>query len=1443
MQKTPIPPPPPPPPMTAATTKEPPHIRHPPPPSLTDVDIVRLAQQQPQTYAPLPKTKTLISFLHSRAASPSASLSVAEYTSSLLSILSLSPHSSSENPSLSSLLLSYISLFNSRKIPHDRNSLTTLQLFPFHFENIPTQTLISISDSIVSSLPQILDPDDAQVLDLLPKCLDLIRNSNEIELRRDYVNSVIDRVLGCDWSRVLLVKMVSIVREFSFLDKGRCGEFLDKVFGGMRDVELQDLPSLVYQLLVLASKGFSKRDVVEGIVMFFGSKMGSKASSIVRQVEGTVLLHVNFAVKQDPSLGQEVMGLVKSDLRAFNHFTVAVLLSIARVRKFSECSIGILKTAITTSYRDYSFSKVCNWLPDDLKEEYLHSVKVVEKAALRAVNESNYGREHIVPSIVQFGFVLLESVEEGSSKELGKSDQVMGIEELGIQMLQTLFEVHDMARNEKINCTNWGCASICVEIIEQCKFRVLSLKPEQGLPIIRLLGYLVQRYPYPLLEHVSRLKELLDYFTFMHGNISTHLVTILLPLINFSRDLRDYIILVVRKAMFNREESVRIAATNAIINLILAEKQSKSDGPCSFQESSSQASSSQQAEIPGCGMGADLFQELSGLLQRCLYQTAKVKEVMYHGLVKVILADPSTAGAVFDFLLPHFLRFYKENEDVQLCVGNCVKSESGKVYIEEPLDCLLSCVSWILLLQPHGKTDHPSDSWACLGFSLTQENEGGRMLSGESFSCTLSKIRKLLRNGNLEGSGLLSLTQNAGSTREETKSRYSALVLSGIFEVVLNIVATELEKVNDVKREDFEKELIELVDAYESLGKYTCTSKQGNGTRRGIVRSSAHDIPDNSDASNMKLSQERAPFLATSSIYQLLQTALKLCKSDCSNNDAASPNQTQLSSGKTSIRSYKILSFILNASLRHIKSFLFVGKDDPLKTLIYGEIKVLGLPLLKLVWLLTSVPKFETTQKKREVKVRKDVEDKKENIYLALTCLKELITISLRGPDEMGLIEDLMSVSSPDHASTNMMDVSWDDECQQASGIDDPLARSKELFIKKCIRPLFSELLAVSFLREVEILSDIVMMIGIKLPGERRNILGAWATQICKSNNIANSKVAKSVVSLALCLSSPPHDLVLAQEMATELIKVMGSETSDPLEMSEMYHVINHSTCTTTAASVLQLIESVIADMDRIIMKMKMCLAAIRKGIPFDPNGEHALGFTLEETLYSRTEAVVTVLSFFMVMKLNDSQAEHLVRLAGRFYKNLARISKFQISPKGCKQVLPSLKYQKLVEITCKQLTAPLYNFNQLGNAKSRGIVNKIKRENRCIPDLIFQIEDYEKYLIQLSKASKVNLLRHAKRSTARDFKIVDPSHVVGEEDANQEPNHGNPSTTAAQNELGEESENDEGNVSERGLSPESGNPLAAEASESDKDENVHPNAKRAKMSRVVQDSDDEVSP
>ncbi|KAM4126898.1 hypothetical protein ACJW30_02G049000 [Castanea mollissima] len=1389
---------------------------------LSDTDIIRLASQHHHAQTPLPSYllsldshPKLLSFLHARASSPSPSLVVSDYTLSLLSLISLSPHTPSLSSLLSSLLSSYTHLFASLLLPHDSNSLKTIQFFVSLLHHLPVTSLEAVIDSILSYLPQIDDSEDTQILDLLPSCLNLVFDSGG-----DNAHQVFDKMLECNWSKELLMKMVSIVGEFAFLDKVRRREFLDKVFVGMKRVDLQDLPSLVYQLLVLstASKGFSKREVIEGIVMFFGSKMGSKMSSIFRQVEGTVLLHVNFAVKQDLSLGQEVMGLVRSDFRAFNHFTVAILLSVARVRRFSESSLGILKTAVLTAYRDYKFAKDCKWLSDDLKEEYLENVKLVEKAVLRAVNESSYGREHIVPSIVQFGFVLLESVEERSSKELWNSSGLLGIEDLGIQMLKVLFEVHDMARNE---------------IIEQCKFRILSLKPEQSMPIIRLLSNLIQTYPYPMLEHVYRLKELLDYFTFMHGNVAVYLVTALLPLIKFSRDLQDYTILVLRKAMFRREDTVRIAATTSIIDLILAEKQSKRDGPFSFQESSSQASSSQQAEIP-CGLGEGLFQELSGLLQRCLYQQAKVKEVMYHGLVRVILMDPSSAGAIFDFLLPHFLRYFREDAEVQLEIRNCVRVERGKVLIEEPLDCLLSCVSWILILQSHGQTDRVSDSsWANLGFSLSQENEVGRNLSGESFSRAFLKIRKFLRNQNLEG--ILGQAQDAGSKPLEEEKSTCALILSGIIEVLLNAIATELEKATDIKKVDLEKEITEFVDLHDSLHEDTCTSRKNNGIRRGNLRTATQDIPNNIGSGHIKFTQGQIPFLTTSSIYQLLQTALKLYNIDCSNTVGACQNRSQLSMGNSLKCCSKIISFALNAFLRHLKSLSVTGNENSLKTLIYGDIKMLGPQLLKLIFLLKSVPTFATDQKKKEAKGEKNDEDRRENLHLALICIKELIMVSLWSSNLTGLLEQMVSVSPLECPGS-------DDDCEAATRIDDQQIRSKELFIRKILMPLFSECLALSYFGEVEIICDMILTIGNKLPCKWKNIHGAWAVCVGKRNHIMNSKVVKGIVTVALSLSLPPNDLIVAQDMASELLKVTGSETIGPIEMSESYPVINHSTSAAINSCILQLIEAILVDMDWATKKLKIFSLVTQRSINLNKSGEHAPGLAFEENLYTRAEAVVKVLSFFVLMNLKEPQAEHLLRLAAKFYKHLAQMSKLRIAPKGCKQLLPSLKFEKLVELTCKQLTVPLYNFvmlvqkKQQENAISKGIIKKIKRENRCIPDLIFQIEDYEKYLIQLSKVSKVNLLRHAKRSTSRDFKIVDPDEMTREEDA---PNHNDP--TAVENESCEDSEDNEGNGSEKILSPNSFSPLAAKDSGSDgEDGDALPNAKRVKRGRVVQDSDDE---
>lgn len=145
---------------------------------------------------------------------------------------------------------------------------------------------------------------------------------------------------------------------FQDADRETKWSFLGKVFRGLPDVDVSDWPSVVYQLLVVASKGFCKREVIEGIAEFFGSDEGVHKRgrlSLVREIEGTVLLHVNFAVKQDLTLGKEVMTILKEErpqFGGFNHFSVAVLLSVARIKRFSEACLGILKKAILTAYLD-----------------------------------------------------------------------------------------------------------------------------------------------------------------------------------------------------------------------------------------------------------------------------------------------------------------------------------------------------------------------------------------------------------------------------------------------------------------------------------------------------------------------------------------------------------------------------------------------------------------------------------------------------------------------------------------------------------------------------------------------------------------------------------------------------------------------------------------------------------------------------------------------------------------------------------------------------------------------------------------------------------------------------------------------------------------------------------------------------------------------------------
>lgn len=275
----------------------------------------------------------------------------------------------------------------------------------------------------------------------------------------------------------------------------------------------------------------------------------------------------------------------------------------------------------------------------------------------------------------------------------------------------------------------------------------------------------------------------------------------------------------------------------------------------------------------------------------------------------------------------------------------------------------------------------------------------------------------------------------------------------------MNGIVNELVKAVNVGKLELETELCHFVEIHEFVDKYTSNSRQGSGAKKPVVRPSVSDAADKVALGCAKLSPDRTPLFATSSIHHLLQLSLASWKLENSKNGAASQRNSQPSSGKTQVLGSKILSRVLHMCFQQLKFFSLTGKDDPFKTLIYGEIRLLGPPLLNIIFSL----KMDLS--KKEAKGQKD-ECRKDNIHLALLCLKKIIEVCLSSAKYAGLIDHLVSTCRPEENVA--AGAQCDDECNLAEGIGDQSTKSKELFLKS-IKPLLNEFLDLSFSREAEV--------------------------------------------------------------------------------------------------------------------------------------------------------------------------------------------------------------------------------------------------------------------------------------------------------------------------------------------------------------------------------------
>ncbi|KAJ2963285.1 hypothetical protein NQZ79_g1636 [Umbelopsis isabellina] len=557
-------------------------------------------------------------------------------------------------------------------------------------DSLPVDALRDVNSYIVEVIRK-GDRLQSKIFDLIPKLLATAITHDTIEVEIDgklqplsgneYVEYIIDKIISCKWHPSYSVGMASAFNEMDctglqlqrITDK-LLSTHLPFLYRQLNVLELNELPPLAYQLFLLSRKG-EKQGIIAGICHHFqdaeekmvtapGKSTNSHAAVDFNRVEGTIIVHMCFAIKQDQELGSEFLKYIKKHKsRALNSFTLACMLSMARIHRFEDTVLELLKSTIVSVYKDAEKLEQYPWLKE---AESLGLYKVSIKDMMNVViTKASSGWDQVTQSLVQLGVLLIDTSVSSSpfKKPSGKSGTNLSPTEetckLAIEILQKTFKLHDIVRQE-----------IMTHILSRVVTRASSV-----MYFLDLLGLLVKECPQILMEadNMSKIRETLDYLSFLPLNSAKQLLETLHPIIQRDNRLKEALMLILRKGIFAKAAEGRQIAVHGLLLII------NSNGR---QSGSSSPPASNATAL-----------EILGLLRRCFSQQPEIRQLVYQNLSDIAGEKSDLASDILGMLQTQFQKYYVTDQGTAnpLLLDKCVEQSStgGNVHIAEPIHSLV----------------------------------------------------------------------------------------------------------------------------------------------------------------------------------------------------------------------------------------------------------------------------------------------------------------------------------------------------------------------------------------------------------------------------------------------------------------------------------------------------------------------------------------------------------------------------------------------------------------------------------------------------------------------------------------------------------------------------------------------------------------------------------
>ncbi|XP_023673035.1 Fanconi anemia group I protein isoform X6 [Paramormyrops kingsleyae] len=1136
----------------------------------------------------------------------------------------------------------------------------------------------------------------------------------------EYKKQLINSLCSNRWDPQCVIHLTSMFRDVPLATE-ELQFVVEKVLRMFPKLDLQEVPPLVYQLLLLSTKG-CKKLVLEGIVRYFNEQdqhqkeeqrdsqsrdvqVQSIPQDQLRHVQGTTILHTVFAVRLDHELGRELLKNIKQsgvgELGELCPFNVALLLSVARIQRYEEQAFALLKAAILKNFKDKQVQEGSGFV-----RELVAPCPGVAQAVLDTVRNSVFGWDHVTQGLLQLGFILMDSFGPkagpfGKAAEAtvsaGQSPAQQACR-LGSRLLLEGFKMHEPIRSE---------------ILEQVLNRLVTKTAAPVTHFIELFADIVVSAPMILLESSSKVMETFDNLSYLPLSTVQGLLKAVQPLLRVSMNMKDALILVLRKAMFSSQLEAR---KSAVAGFLLLLKNFKVLGSLSCSQASQNVSSSQiQVDVHSrynSAANEAFCLEILGSLRRCLSQQADVRLMLYEGFHDVLRRNSQLASSIMQTLLSQLQRYYEPEPDLlpPVKMENCITAQGDGVFLLEPLAHLLSCTVHCLLwhqeLQNQSRADDDDDE---------EEEEGGlhEDLQAILDSMTRRMIKSELEDFELDKSADFALSSSVG-----VKNSIYGLLVSGVYEVLMEYTF----HCANYSRSRLE-ELLELFNRYHRLSemlKEKCSKGKASSSKPG------------------------RSLLSLGCVGTLLKALFR--DSTLSREDGLSVLRS----------SPEFLSYVVGVALQKVQHLEETGQTDgPDGQNADKAFQHLCDITSVLLWRYLHIsPATEEGGKKEKGR------------SISLLCLEGVLksfrTALQRHPTRLGHFLSAVGAANEE-----------DQQAEENINITEKM----DFYIRQFQRALATLLSGEEDdfnSKEAQVLLSLLSVLSRQLQPSSSQFeqMLTWTVKICKESSFEDAPFCRGLLSLLFSLhwvcKSP---VTVLWELSQDIHSQLGDVDQDvEVEKQSHFAVVNMKTAAPTALLVLTQVEKVLDEVDWLIARKRLDCGrdtesseAALSGRQQDPV-EKAVTLQLGTLLTALNELVQTALP-------PGSYTDTLLKELMRTYSLLTTFTKYYIqlcSSQG--RPLPS-RFEKLVKLSGSHLTPQCYSlitYIQSGEVESSAREKKtakrdeavatasakVLRETKAIPNLIFSIEQYEKFLILLSKKSKVNLMQYMKLSTSRDFRI-----------------------------------------------------------------------------------------